>query len=642
MDWSLNLQDVSDAQLKQALSVSNVPPLMASLMHLTNDTEHLRGKVIPSVLPLAEVEDGLSDEAREIARQLAFELLVRYRAAGCPTLPEPAEPLILEAMHYVTGEAFPQEQTELMREELNLFGEDRRRLEIPEGTVPEGYRVLVIGAGMSGVLAAIRLQQAGIDHLVVDKNPEIGGTWYENTYPGCQVDSANHLYNYIFEPNPQWPSYFSNRDSLFEYFHGIVDKYGIRDRARLATRVSKLIYDDDSHLWQAYFEDSNGKQTKERFNTVISACGQLNTPALPEIPGIDNFTGAAFHSARWNHQQEFSGKRVAVIGTGCSATQFVPEIADKTTQLTVFQRTPNWLLPIENYHYSMEQEELWCLRNIPFYDRWYRFYLFRSRGVDGLLPFFYSEEGWQGEPRSVGPANAEFRGALEDYIREQAGDDAALADALIPDFPPGGKRPILDDGSWVSTLKKENVSLVTEGIQEILPRGIRTCDGVVHDVDVIIYGTGFKADQFLSTLDVKGRSGRDLHDSWQGDPRAYKGITVPGFPNLYLLYGPNTNIVVGASIVFFSECEMRYIMGCLRMQFEQGLESLEVKQDVFSEYNAHIDELNTQRAWGSPHVSSWYKSTTGRVSQNWPGTHFEWWQQTREPDPRDFLKSISD
>ncbi len=637
MDWTVDLQNVSDAQLQQALSLANIPALMTAIMHVTNSCSHLRGEVKPIVIPLAEEEDGLSEEARQIARDQAFEILSAYRDAGCPELAVPDDAMVEEAMHFITGEAIPSEQLALMREELNLLGEDRRRVHIPSGMVPEGYRVLVIGAGMSGILAAIRLQQAGIDYLMVDKNPELGGTWYENTYPGCQVDSANHLYNYLFAPNSQWPAHFSSRSSLFDYFRNVAREHGVSEQARLSTQVRSLRYRDEDQCWEAILEDSNGNSKPEVFNSVISACGQLNTPAMPDIPGVDTFAGIAFHSARWEHQHDLTGKRVAVIGTGCSATQFIPEIADVTSSLLVFQRTPNWLLPMENYHDPMEDEQLWCLRNLPFYDRWYRFFLFRSRAMDGPLPMLYGEAEWQGEPQSVGPANAMLREAMEAYIREQAGDDQALADALVPDYPPGGKRPVLDDGTWISTLKRDDVHLVTTAIEAIVPEGIRTRDGKVHQVDAIIYGTGFHAQDFLSTLEVKGRGGLDLHQRWNGDARAYKGVTVPEFPNLYLLYGPNTNIVVGASIIFFSECEMRYIMGCLKLQFERGAASLEVRQDVFDDYNAWVDQLNLQRAWGSPAVSSWYKNATGRVSQNWPGTHFQWWQQTREPSPAEFL-----
>ena len=640
MDWTVTIKDVSDHQLAQALSLAHVPSLMAMLVHLQGSCEHLRGDIKPLVVQLAEEEDGLTEAAREAARAQALAALKSYRDAGCPEPPAPDEAMVTETMHYVTGEAFPEEQHELMREELNLFGEDRRRVQIPSATIPAGYRVLIIGSGMSGVLAAIRLQQAGIDYLLVDKNPEIGGTWYENTYPGCQVDSANHLYNYIFAPNHQWPAHFSDRKTLFNYFHGVVERYGIRNCARLATEVTAATYEEDTNCWTVSLEGSNGAATQETFNAVISACGQLNTPAMPDIRGIDTFNGVAFHSARWEHQHDLTGKRVAVIGTGCSATQFIPAIAEQPEAMTVFQRTPNWLLPVEDYHKKVTEEELWCFRNIPFYARWYRFFLFRARAIDGLLPFLYAEPGWEGNPGSVGAANAELGAAMEAYIREQAGDDLELADALVPDYPPGGKRPVLDDGSWISALKRDNVTLETRAITEVVPGGIRTTDGTVHEFDVIIYGTGFHADRFLLPIRFTGREGRDLHETWQGDPQAYLGVNVPHFPNLYLLYGPNTNIVVGSSIVFFSECEMHYIMGCLKIQFEQGLNSIEVKEDICRRYNARIDELNLMRAWGSPNVSSWYKNANGRVSQNWPGTHFEWWQQTRQPAAENFVAEV--
>ena len=233
-------------------------------------------------------------------------------------------------------------------------------------------------------------------------------------------------------------------------------------------------------------------------------------------------------------------------------------------------------------------------------------------------------------------ANAQLRQVMEDAIRAQTGDDTELAEALIPNYPPGGKRPVLDDGSWISTLKQDHVSLVTQGIEAIEASGVRTTDGILHEADVLIYGTGFHADRFLQTMRIVGRDGRELSEVWGDNAEAYLGVTIPGFPNFYCLYGPNTNIVVGASIVFGSECEMRYIMGCLKLQFEQGLSHLEVREGVCRQYNERVDALNRQRAWGSPHVESWYKNAGGRVSQNWPGTHGEWWQQTREPNIEDY------
>jgi 4-hydroxyacetophenone monooxygenase len=313
VDWTLTIDEISDTQLEQALSLAHVPTLMATLMHLQGSCDPLRGDIRPHVAQLAEEEDGLSEGARDKARKLALAAIIAHRDAGCPALPTPDDAMVTETMQYITGVPFPEEQLELMREELNLLDEDRRRVPVDDTSVPAGYRVLVIGSGMSGILAAIRLQQAGIDYLLVDKNPEVGGTWYENTYPGCQVDSPNHLYNYIFEPNHQWPAYFSDRKTLFNYFQGVAQRYDVRAHARLNTRVTSSTYDESSNCWRVDLEDSRGRTTQESFSAVIAACGQLNTPAMPDIPGVDSFQGITFHSARWEHQHDLSGKRVAVI-----------------------------------------------------------------------------------------------------------------------------------------------------------------------------------------------------------------------------------------------------------------------------------------------------------------------------------------
>lgn len=635
--WQADLAQAPDELIKEALEGAHIPALMAALTHLLGGTQHLAGDIQPHVVPLAEEEDGLTEAQRQQARDIALQALLRYREEGSPDLARLSEEDILKTMDYITGEPMEREHLELLREELDLYGEDQRRVEVDAAKLPDGYRVLIVGAGMSGILAAVRLKQEGIPFLLIEKNAEFTGTWYENTYPGCAVDSPNYLYNYIFAPEHQWPGHYSGQAELNRYFNRVVDAWRLRDDARLNTRLVRAVYDEQSNQWEATL-DSSGELSSERFSAVISAVGQLNTPRYPDIPGAEDFAGIAFHSARWEHQHDLSGKRVAVIGTGCSATQFVPEVAKEVEHLSVFQRTPNWLLPALDYREPTTDAELWCFRNIPFYAKWHRFFLFRARALHGLLPFLYSDHPWQGRDDAVGKANDELREAMTEYIREQTGD-TPLFEQLVPNYPPGGKRPVLDDGTWIATLQRDNVDLVTTGIECITPEGVKTVDGEVHAVDVLIYGTGFAANDFLVGMEIIGRGGVELHQQWQGDARAYLGITVPHFPNFYCLYGPNTNIVVGSSIIFFSECEMRYIMGCLKLQIEQGLERIECRPEVHDAYNAEIDAANLERAWGAQKVSSWYKNASGRVSQNWPGNHFEFWQRTREPDPGDFVAS---
>jgi 4-hydroxyacetophenone monooxygenase len=632
--WNFSLAEATDDQLRDALADAHVPALMAALMHLSGNTDHFTA-LQPAFDLFAEEEDGLNESDRETARKLGFKALSAYRDAGCPALPEPGEDAVSKAMDYVTGVPVPEAMHDFLREELNLFGEDGRKVDIDTSAMPPGYRVLIIGSGMSGILAAIRLQEQGIPFLILEKNPEIGGTWYENTYPGCQVDSANHVYNYMFEPNHQWPNHFSGSAELFAYFNRIFEKYGLQEHTWLNCPVRSARYDEIAGQWQVTVE-RDGEARELEAAAVISAVGQLNIPKLPEIDGVEDFEGIAFHSARWEHQHDLSDKRVVVIGTGCSAAQFVPEIAPDCEQLTVFQRSAPWLFPVEEYHQPMTEQELWLFREVPFYARWYRYYVFRTRGVDGWLPLLYAEPDWQGPAGTIGEGNEMLREALIESLTEQAGGDKELLAKLIPDYPPGGKRPVLDDGSWVRTMQRENVTLSTDAISRIVPQGVVTGDGTLHEADVIIYGTGFHADQFLFPMEVYGRDGVELVSQWGGNPHAYLGAVVPGFPNFYCLYGPNSNIVVGSSIIFFVECQLRYVTGCLKLQLERNIRTLECREEVMQAYNEKLDALNAQRAWGSPVVSSWYKNSAGRVTQNWPGTHFEWWEVTRAPDLEDF------
>lgn len=634
-DWQKKLPEVDQAQLIAALEQADVPALLASLVHLTGNTRHFE-QVQPHFELMAEDTDGLSGEQRTLARELALAALQKYREGA--QLVTPTEADIETTMNRITGEDIPGNLVPMLREELNLFGEDSRRVEIDTRDMGPDFRVLIIGSGMSGILAAIRLQQEGVPFLILEKNPEIGGTWFENTYPGCQVDSANHLYNYIFEPNTQWPNHFSGQRELFKYFNEIVEKYALRNHVRLNTRVERADYDKTSGIWSISVHTGSGTE-KLTANAVISAVGQLNIPKYPDVEGVGKFAGICFHSARWEHQHDLRGKRVAVIGTGCSAVQFVPEIAADCASLDIFQRSPPWLLPIPEYHAAMTEEQLWLLRELPFYARWYRFFLFRARAIDGELPLLFAEPGWEGPANTVSASNQMLRDALIESLAEQTGDDTTLLAKLIPDYPPGGKRPVLDDGTYISALQRDNVNLHTNPIDRIVDKGIVTADGQLHEVDVLIYGTGFAADQFLSTLQVYGREGRELVSNWAGDAQAYKGVMVPGFPNFYTLYGPNTNIVVGSSIVFFVECQLRYVSSCIKLQIEENALALECRQDLTDQYNARIDELNGQRAWGAPAVSSWYKNSSGRVTQNWPGTHGEFWQQLRAPEPGELIAS---
>ena len=488
---------------------------------------------------------------------------------------------------------------------------------------------------MSGLLAAHRLVQAGVPFVVLEKNADVGGTWLENTYPGCRVDNPNHLYSYSFAQKHSWPQHFSTQEALLDYFRTCADELGLRPHIRFGTEVLAASFSDERCCWTLQVRAADGTEEELSAHVLISAVGQLNRPKLPDIVGRERFEGPAFHSARWDHGVDLAGRRVAVIGTGASAAQLIPAIAGEVGELWIFQRTPNWLAPTPDYHDEVAAGQRWLYTHVPYYSQWHRFLIFWRMG-DGVLPTVRVDPDWEPKDRAVGMMNELTRQLLVAYLEAQLADRPDLLPKVVPTYPVGAKRILRDNGVWAEALKRDGVHLVTEKITEITPKGIVTGDGEEHEVDVIIYGTGFQASHFLTPMKITGRGGVDLHEQWGTDARAYLGITVPGFPNLFCLYGPNTNIVINGSIVYFSECEVRYVMGCLRLLLATGHRALDCRRDVHDAYNERVDAENALMAWGASSVNSWYKSDSGRVSQNWPFTLLEFWQLTLQPDAADY------
>ena len=350
---------------------------------------------------------------------------------------------------------------------------------------------------------------------------------------------------------------------------------------------------------------------------------------------MGSFAGPAWHSAEWRHDVDLTGKRVGVIGTGGSAFQFVPIIADQAESVTVFQRTAPWIVPNQTYFQEVPQGKHWLLNHVPFYAKWFRFNMFWS-AAEGLLQAVTGEQDWDKPEESVSELNQQFRDSLVANLHEVLDGRPDLIEKCTPDYPPGAKRALIDDGKYLRTLLRDNVALLNDGIEAITEKGLRDGNGVEHEFDVLIYGTGFKASSFLHPMKIYGVEGKELHDVWQDEPRAFKGITIPGFPNLFCCYGPNTNIVVNGSIIFFSECEVRYIIGCLAMVMQGNGRALDVKKEVHERYNDWIDRGNAGMAWGQSGVNTWYKNAAGHITQNWPYTLLEFWQQTRAPKAEDY------
>ncbi|HSB87683.1 MAG TPA: NAD(P)/FAD-dependent oxidoreductase [Ilumatobacteraceae bacterium] len=627
---------ISDQALGDMVAVADLPSLLATLAHVCGSPGLIGPELRLDGTKHHEPQGGWTLAQQADARARAVRALAQLRDAGWPTPPRPTAETVRPIMTWMMDTHASDDYIELLLEELgdpsaDLRAPDWRAADIASGRT---LRVAVIGAGMSGLLAAYRLRQVGIDVELFEKNSEVGGTWLENVYPGCRVDVASHLYCYSFAQRDDWPQHFSTQAELLAYFRGFAVDHGLMPLIRFSTRVESVTFDDDSATWTVH-ATAGGRSAVTRFDAVVNATGQLNRPKLPDIPGLDTFAGPTFHSAEWDRTVDLAGKRVAVIGTGASAAQFIPIIAEQAAQVLVMQRTPNWLAPTLDYHDDFPDGQRWLLTHLPYCSQWYRFWLF-WRYAEGILPSVKVDPEWHGDGHSVSAANEELRMQLGMYLGLCFGDRPDLLSKVMPDYPPAAKRILRDNGIWATTLKRDNVALITEPIAAIEPQGLRMVDGALHEVDVIIFGTGFQASKFLTPIKVTGRNNIDLHQQWDGDARAYLGIVVPNFPNFFILYGPNTNIVVNGSIIYFSECEVHYVLQCLRYLLQTGAKAIDCLPAVHDKYNARIDEGNRSMAWGASTVNSWYKSDSGRVAQNWPFSLLEFWQQTREVESADY------
>ncbi|VBB16015.1 alpha/beta hydrolase fold domain-containing protein [Burkholderia stabilis] len=457
---------------------------------------------------------------------------------------------------------------------------------------------IVIGAGFAGIGMAIALQRAGIhDFVIVERSHDVGGVWRDNSYPGAACDVPSHLYSFSFEPNPAWSHVFAPQPEIHAYLQHCARKYGLARHLRFGAEVERARYDEAHALWRVTLADG----TTLSAAVLVSGTGQLSRPAMPDLPGIDTFRGRAFHSAHWDHDTPLAGKRVAVVGTGASAIQFVPAIAGDVQRLVVFQRSPAYVMPRPDRAYRPWEKALF--RGLPWAMKLYRasIYLrYESRAIaftrlHGLMDFAV------GRP---------FRKLLARDV-----PSAALRERLTPDYPIGCKR-ILLSSDYLAAMSRDNVELVTQRIRRVTEDGIETADGAHHPVDAIIYGTGFAATAFLSPMRITGRDGLDLNDAWRRGAQAYLGLTVPGFPNFFMLYGPNTNLGHN-SIVYMLESQIAHVMRCVLAMRRDGACAIDVDARRYRRFNADVQQRLAGSVWSS--CKSWYVDASGHNSTNWPG-----------------------
>jgi cation diffusion facilitator CzcD-associated flavoprotein CzcO len=473
-----------------------------------------------------------------------------------------------------------------------------------------------VGTGFGGIGMGIALKQAGYDDFIIlDKEDDLGGTWRDNQYPGCACDVPSPLYSYSFELNPDWSRLFAPQREILTYLRGCARKYGLEAHIRYGSVVEQMHWDEDERRWDVQTVE-HGELGSWRPRAVVSAAGALHLPAYPDIPGAGRFAGTSFHSARWDHSCDLAGKRVAVIGTGASAIQFVPEIAKQAAQLTVFQRTPPWIHPRPDAPIPARVRA--AFRRAPVAARALRDAIYMGLELRAL--------GFAISPKLMAPLEAVARRHLASQVT-----DPALRARLTPDYTIGCKR-ILLSSDYYPALQQPNVSLVTEGITGITEAGVTTADGEEHKADVIIYATGFRVIESVTSLDVTGRDGRKLRP---GNLEAYRGITMAGFPNLFLLLGPNTALG-HTSVVFMIESQIQHVLSCLRLVARDKADAIEVSEDAQRRYNDALQRRLRRAVWSEGGCRSWYLDSDGVNRTLWPGFTFEYWARTRRARPGDY------
>ncbi|WP_067452797.1 flavin-containing monooxygenase [Actinomadura macra] len=479
--------------------------------------------------------------------------------------------------------------------------------------------IVIIGSGFAGLGMAIRLKKSGFhDFVVLEKSDALGGTWHDNTYPGCACDVPSHMYSFSFELNPAWSRMFAPQPEIRSYMERTADKYRVREHIRFGSTVDTMEYDDGARHWNITLADGTVLTPK----AVVSGIGALHIPAFPDLPGIERFQGTTFHSAEWNHSYDLTGKRVAVIGTGASAIQFVPQIAEQVDDLVLFQRTPPWIQPKPDRTFPAAMRK--AFEKVPGAARAFRnsiYWALEARAV-----------GFTIDPRLSFPQEKLARW----HIRNQIADPGLRA-KVTPDYTIGCKRVLLSN-DYYPALTRPNVEVETAGIAEVREQSVITRDGREYEVDCIIYGTGFKVTDALAELRVTGRGGVKLQEIWADGIEAHRGTTIPGMPNFFMLLGPNTGLGHN-SVVFMIEVQIQHVLSCLRLLQERGADAMEPRPEASRRFNDRMHKRLRRAVWSEGGCQSWYLDEQGVNRTLWPGHTFEFWATSRKANPDEYAFS---
>jgi 4-hydroxyacetophenone monooxygenase len=619
------------AALRAAMAAANVNTLLMVYVHLTRDEAFL-DQVAPFV---RHPYVGPTEIPAELEQALHARLFTALTAdAALPALPLPRA-LMQKMMSIGVGEPVADEFVSLMMEQAGFEQPVARRDAPSRPKPPAGFKVAVIGAGMIGITAAIKLEEAGYEFEVFEKNHEVGGTWFENVYPGVGVDTPSHFYSLSFAQSPDWDHYYPRGRDMQTYLVGVADRFDLRRHIRFNTRAHSLIYNEAERLWNVTVEAADGSRRTVQANAVINAHGPVNRWSLPEIPGLVDFKGPAMHTAGWDPAIDLKGKSVAVVGTGASGAQVVTALAAEVEKLTIFQRSKHWVMKNLEYENDVSGGVKWALRHIPYYMSWFRFRVFWFAS-DGLYPWVVVDPDWQDNELSISAANEGIRQYCLAGLQGAFGHRPDILEKMTPAFPVFSKRIVLDNG-YFDALCRDNVDIETNGIEQITAAGIVTRDGRLVPVDAIIFATGFSIAKMVGNLTIIGRNGRNLGEEWGAeDPRAYLGTTMEGFPNLFWTVGPNSlpNHAGGNNLI--GEGHVHYIIECLDMAIRNGATTVEPTKEAFDAYNARVDQDMRGMVWSHKNARSYFRNSKGRVFLSCPYRLVDMWTKLRAPNPEHY------
>jgi 4-hydroxyacetophenone monooxygenase len=627
-------------RLREAVAAANIPSLIPLLVQLTGDERWLDDPYRPTrARGLDDHDDGgLPEPVQAQIREAAVGAVQAYLDGAPVAIPDPSEELLVRMLSVSMGETIPPEYGPMLRHVLGLVPEreastTRREAPVP----PPDYRAVIVGAGASGMAMAVELDKAGIEYTIIEKADAVGGTWWHNRYPGCGVDTPSHLYCFSFFDDYDWPAYFSMRDTLHDYFETVATELGIRSHVRLRTEVLAARYDEAAQAWDVEVRTADGAVETLRADALVSAVGAFGRPVVPNLPGLDSFAGPVAHTARWQEGLDLASKRVAVIGNGASAMQLVPAIVEDAEHVFVFTRSAQWAAPFEKFQRQVPEALRWLFKEVRLYRLWYRLRLFWNFN-DKNHPALQRDPDWEHPERSLNRTNDHHREYFTQYILNELGDRRdELSPHVLPTYPPFGKRMLMDNG-WFRTLTRDDITLNPTGAVEVRPRSVVAGDGQEYEVDVVVLATGFDVVRFLAPMELVGRSGRTIRETWEDDDaKAYLGTVVPDLPNFYCLYGPNLQGGHGGSLLTTLEVQARYVRKVLQEMFRRGLGSVECRHEVSAAYNERVDAAHENMVWTHPGMSTYYRNSRGRVVVNSPWRNVDFWHFARDPDLTEFV-----